>query len=159
MNIGICYEDMSHTKNANTLFDRFLQKHYRARLKDAVELNHWKGYPISYSYQVGKLQSPGRLVVGEAGRMTHPATAEGIYQGMRSGMLAAEALHAVLSNSADEAQTWAAYEAQCRRAFRASFWSAKIWRGAVKSPMLDWVVGFGQRPRVKRALARIMTQM
>jgi geranylgeranyl reductase family protein len=159
VNIGICYEDMSHRKNANALFDRFLQKHYGTRLTEAVQLNHWKGYPISYSYQVGKLQSPGRLVVGEAGRMTHPATAEGIYQGMRSGMLAAEALRDVLSNSADEAATWLAYEARCRRAFRASFWSAKIWRGAVKSPMLDWVVGFGQRPGVKRALARLMTQM
>jgi len=159
VNIGICYEDPSHKKNANLLFDRFLQKHYRTRLTDAVQLSHWKGSPISYSYQVGRLQAPGRLIVGEAGRMTHPATAEGIYQGMRSGMLAAEALCDVLSKSADEAQIWAAYEARCRQAFRTSFWSAKIWRGAVKSPMLDWVVGFGQQPTVKRALARLMGQM
>ena len=69
--------------------------------------------------------------------MTHPATAEGIYQGMRSGMIAAEALRDVLSDSVNETQAWAEYEARCRRAFRASFWSAKLWRGVVTSPLLD----------------------
>ena len=159
VNIGICYEDRFHTKNANVLFDDFLQKHYRTRLTGAVQLSHWKGSPISYSYRVGRLQSPGKLVVGEAGRMTHPATAEGIYQGMRSGMIAAEALCDVISKSADEAQAWAAYEARCREAFRASFWLAKLWRGAVKSHILDWVVGFGQQPTVKNAVAKLMTHM
>ena len=159
VNIGICYEDPSHTKNANVLFDRFLRKHYGTRLAAAVQLKHWKGSPISYSYRVRHLQSPGRLIVGEAGRLTHPATAEGIYQGMRSGMIAAEALRDVLSESSDEERTWTAYEARCRRAFRGSFWSARLWRGAVKTSLLDWMVGLGQQPGVKRALAKLMSQM
>src|SRR5262245_4173072 len=62
VNIGICYEDPIHTKNANALFDRFLEKHYKTRLDRAIQLRQWKGHPISYSYRVGKLQSPGRLV-------------------------------------------------------------------------------------------------
>jgi hypothetical protein len=48
--IGISYEDLSHTKNANTVFTQFLRKHYQARLAEAVQVGHWKGYPISYSY-------------------------------------------------------------------------------------------------------------
>ena len=159
VNIGICYEDPLHTKNANTVFEEFLRKHYRTRLAGAVQVGHWKGFPITYSYHVGELHSPGRLVIGEAGRMTHPATAEGIYQGMRSGVIAAEALRDVLSGSTAEADAFAAYEARCRRAFGASFWSAKIWRLAVTSPVLDWAVNAGKRPVVKTALARIMAQM
>jgi len=159
VNIGICYEDPLHQKNANALFDRFLQKHYRVRLSDSIQLNRWKGHPISYSYSVGQLQSPGRLVVGEAGRMTHPATAEGIYQGMHSGMMAAEALRDVLRNSVKEADAWPAYEARCRRAFGTSFFSAKLWLGAIKSPMLDWAVQLGRKPAVGRVLAKLMSQM
>jgi flavin-dependent dehydrogenase len=159
VNIGICYEDSNHSKNARRLFDQFLQKHYRTRLANAVQIGDWKGHPISYSYNVGSLTSPGRLVIGEAGRMTHPATAEGIYQGMRSGMLAAEALRDVLSKNRSEPDAWAAYEAACRGAFRVSFASAKIWRLAVQSPLLDWMVGAGQRPMVKTALGKLMAQM
>jgi geranylgeranyl reductase family protein len=159
VNIGICYEDPLHTKNANTLFEEFLRKHYRTRLAAATQVGHWKGFPIAYSYRVGELHSPGRLVIGEAGRMTHPATAEGIYQGMRSGIIAAEALGDVLAGSTDEATAFATYEARCRCVFGLSFWSARIWRRAVTSPVLDWVVNAGKRPAIKTALARIMAQM
>jgi hypothetical protein len=76
-----------------------------------------------------------------------------------SGMIAAEAVSRVLSNTTDETQARAEYETRCRRTFRASFWSAKIWRRFVTSPVLDWVVSFGQLPAVKTALARIMAQM
>lgn len=159
VNIGICYEDCRHEKNSKTLFEQFLKKYYQARLSDAVQIDKWKGHPISYSYRVGRLQSPGRLIVGEAGRITHPATGEGIYQGMRSGVLAAHALHEALSDPAFEKRAWSAYEESCRRAFRTSFLSAKVWRGAVNSPLLDFVVNFGQKPAVKRALSKIMSLM
>jgi len=91
--------------------------------------------------------------------MTHPATAEGIYQGMRSGMIAAEALRDVISQSANEQQAWTAYQSRCRRAFLASFWSARLWHCTVASPLLDVVVRFGQTPMVKTALAKLMAQM
>jgi geranylgeranyl reductase family protein len=159
VNIGICYEDPHHTKNGRTLFNQFLQKHYQARLAGAVQVGDWKGHPISYSYWVEQLHSPGRLVIGEAGRMTHPATAEGIYQGMRSGMIAAEALRDVLSQPNNEQKVWATYEARCRHAFRVSFWSARLWRRAIRSPLLDSLVGFCHRPLGKRALNKLMAQM
>lgn len=159
VNIGICYEDPQHTKNARKLFHDFLHKHYQARLTGAVQIGDWKGHPISYSYLVNRLHSPGRLVIGEAGRMTHPATAEGIYQGMRSGMIAAEAVADVMSRSKSEHDAWTTYETRCRQAFRTSFSSAKLWRAAVRTPLLDWLVGFGQRPSVKTALAKLMAKM
>jgi geranylgeranyl reductase family protein len=159
VNIGICYEDPDHTKNARYLFQQFLDKHYRSRLAGAAQVGDWKGHPISYSYRVGSLFSPGRLIIGEAGRMTHPATAEGIYQGMRSGMIAAEAVRDVLHASASEESAFAAYQRKCRRAFLASFWSAKLWRGAVNTRLLDCVVDLGQRPAVKTALGKLMAQM
>jgi geranylgeranyl reductase family protein len=159
VNIGICYEDANRTKNGRKLFQQFLQKHYQPRLAGAVPMGDWKGHPISYSYRVTQLHSPGRLVIGEAGRMTHPATAEGIYQGMRSGMIAAEAIGDVVFHSKSESEAWATYEASCRRAFGTSFWSAKLWRHAVTSPLLDWAVRVGQQPMVRTALGKLMAQM
>lgn len=159
VNIGICYEDPDHCKNARTLFGRFLDKHYRSRLTGAIQIGDWKGHPISYSYRLGQLHSPGRLVIGEAGRMTHPATAEGIYQGMRSGMIAAEAVHDVLSHSKTENAAWARYQSRCRSAFQTSFMCAKLWRGAVTWRVLDSFVGLCQRPMGKKALNKLMAQM
>jgi len=159
VNIGICYEDPDHTKNARTLFQQFLNKHYRARLSGSVQVGEWKGHPISYSYDIGPLQSPGRLVIGEAGRMTHPATAEGIYQGMRTGMIAAETLRDVVTKSGTEQQAWNNYESRCREAFGFSFRSAKLWRRVIQSPIPDWLVGFGQRPAIKTAIGKLMAQM
>ena len=91
--------------------------------------------------------------------MAHPATGEGIYQGMLSGVLAAEALREALCDPTEEKRATSAYEERCRRAFRASFWSAKVWRGAVNSHLLAAVVSFGQKPSVKRALSKIMSLM
>lgn len=159
VNIGICYEDANHTKNARTLFEQFLHKHYQPRLSRAVPVGGWRGHPISYCYRVGRLHSPGRLVIGEAGRMTHPATAEGIYQGMRSGMLAASPIRDVVFQAKRERDAWATYERRCRRAFGPSFGSAALWRGAVTSPVLDWVVSLGQQRMVRTAVAKLMAHM
>jgi len=159
VNIGICYEDPAHRLNARQLFGRFLDKHYRARLGAATPVGRFKGHPIAYCYRVGRLASAGRLVVGEAGRMTQPATAEGIYQGMRSGVLAAEALAAILSGREREAAALAAYENRCRRAFRLSFGGAAVWRAAIRSSLPDWIVTTAQRPAVRRAIGRLMATM
>ena len=91
--------------------------------------------------------------------MTHPATAEGIYQGMRSGMLAASAIRDVVFQAKRERDAWATYERRCRRAFGPSFVSAALWRGAVTSPVLDWVVSLGQQRMVRTALAKLMAHM
>jgi menaquinone-9 beta-reductase len=164
VNIGITYEDGEPgsgemKQNARALFQRFLDKHYAARLANATQLGAWKGHPIVYSYEIGKLTAPGKMVIGEAGLMTHPATAEGIYQGMRSGMLAAEAVRDVILRGRDEAAAMAEYEQRCRKAFQLSFWGGALFRAAVKTPLLDWIVRASTNPRVASATAKLMAQM
>lgn len=159
VNIGICYADDRHEKNARRLFSAFLEKHYAARLRGARQRGDFKGHPIAWSYRIGALTSPGRIVVGEAGRMTHPATAEGIYQGMRSGMHAAEALAGVLHGRADEGSALRRYEAQCRRAFGASFLAARLVKGVIRSPIPDWIAAVGENAIVRRVTGRAMAAM
>jgi geranylgeranyl reductase family protein len=159
VNIGICYDDPRLTLNARELFDRFLDKHYRQRLGNSRQVGDYKGHPISYTTTVQRLTSPGRIVVGEAGRMTHPATAEGIYQGMRSGMLAAQALHSILKRDADPKRGLRSYERACAKAFNVSFRGASLWRQFVSSGGLDLTVGLLKRPASRRLLARCMAQM
>jgi len=159
VNIGICYEDPEHRRNGRRVFEAFLDRHYARRLHAAEQIGGFKGHPIAYTFRVGRLTSPGRLVAGEAGRMVHPATAEGIAQGMRSGIFAAEAVAAALDGRVSERAARARYEARCRRAFGASFAAARLWRAAVTSSALDRVVAAVQRPVVKTALARLMAAM
>lgn len=159
VNIGITYEDPAHELKARQLFQRFLDKHYKQRLSTARQVGKWKGHPIAYDYRVENLSSPGRVVVGEAGRMTHPATAEGIYQGMRSGMMAAEALRDILAGVRSEREALRRYERGCRRAFNASFIGGALFRKAVQTPVLDWVVSTNERPLVKSMTAKIMALM
>lgn len=159
VNIGICYEDKDLAKNARHLFAAFLQKHYGHRLAGARQVGKLQGHPIAYSPTIGKLTSPGRIVVGEAGRMTHPATAEGIYQGMRSGTLAAEALHDVLVGGGSPLSAFSRYEAACRRVFGMSFRGALLWRRLVSAGALDLVAAAMRRPIAQRMLAKTMARM
>jgi geranylgeranyl reductase family protein len=161
VNIGITYEEApgAPKQNARELFDAFLDKHYKARLADAKELKPRKGHPVVWNYTPEKLTRPGAIVVGEAGLMTHPATAEGIYQGMRSGMLAAEAISDVTSRGWDEAKALAGYEAACRKTFRASFLAGGAFRRFMRTNALDWVVRAGQTPAVQSVTAKLLASI
>lgn len=159
VNIGITYEDADPKQNARELFARFLEAQYATRLRGATQIGALKGHPIHYSYEIGDLTGPGRLVIGEAGLMTHPSTAEGIYQGMRSGMMAAEAVSDILAGRASEDDALDRYERGCRRAFQLSFWGGAAFRRLVRSPLLDWMVRLGDQPLVKSSAARLMAAM
>lgn len=160
VNIGITYEDdPAAKKNARQLFKRFLDKYFTERLEGATQIGGFKGHPIVWSYEVEKLTAPGRLVIGEAGLMTHPATAEGIYQGMRSGMLGAEAISDVLVGGKSEAEAMAGYEERCQRAFRLSFLGGGAFRKLVRTDALDWMVRLSDAPVVQSATAKLMAQM
>jgi geranylgeranyl reductase family protein len=126
VNIGIGYEDTEGRLKAREVFAEFLDRHYRDFIASARQIGPWKGQPISSSFKIEKLTSPGRIVVGEAGRIVHPATGEGIYQAFHSGVLAAEALHATLCLGTDAADALERYEAACRDVFDRPF---RIGRG------------------------------
>lgn len=159
VNIGITYEDDHKLKNARRLFQAFLDKHFRERLRGATQIGKWKGHPIVYTYDIGKLWSPGRVVVGEAGRMTHPATGEGIYQGLRSGMFAAEALADVIRGKASEAEAMTRYDRRCAKTFLLSFWAGGLFRGVLHTPALDYVVKATNMPRLQAATAKVLAHM
>ncbi|PRQ02492.1 putative oxidoreductase [Enhygromyxa salina] len=159
VNIGITYEDDRKRKNARRIFTAFLNKHFCERLRDAEQLGKWKGHPIVYTYRTGALWSPGRVVVGEAGRMTHPATGEGISQAMRSGIFAAEALADILSGVANEHDALNRYDRRCAKAFMPSFWVGGLFRGVLRTPLFDKALAIGSSPRVKSAMAHVLAHM
>ena len=165
VNIGITYEDETNAdgsvtkKNARELFTRFLDKHYEPRLTQAKRIGPLKGHPIVWSRRVEKLTAPGRFIIGETGLMTHPATAEGIYQGMRSGMLAAEAASDILSGRRSEREAFAEYERACKKAFQLSFLAGDAFRGLVRTSALDWMVAATDQPLVQSATAKLMAQI
>jgi flavin-dependent dehydrogenase len=159
VNIGITYEDPGNVRNAREVFTRFLERHYAARLRGATQIGAWKGHPIAYSYRIGELTSPGCMVIGEAGLLTHPATAEGIYQGMKSGVLSAEALRKVHLLGEPEETAFAEYERRVKSAFQLSFLGGALFRALVKTPALDWLVKVGEQPMVQSAAAKVMAAM
>jgi menaquinone-9 beta-reductase len=159
VNIGITYEDDHKLVNARRLFDMFLRKHYGQRLREATQIGKWKGHPIVYTYRTGSLSSPGRVVVGEAGRMTHPATGEGISQAMRSGMYAAEAIADVRAGAATEREALVRYERRCASSFLPSFWAGRLFRSVLRTPLFDYAVKAKNMPAIKAATARLLAHM
>jgi len=160
VNIGICYEDPKDGKhNARELFQKFLDVHYKERLKDATQVGAWKGHPVFWSYEIEKLTRPGAVVIGESGLMTHPATAEGIYQGMKSGMMGAEAISDVLSGRYPESKAFATYEKRCNKAFRLSFLGGGVFRRLIRTNALDWLIKAGETPAIQSVTAKLMAAM
>ena len=160
VNIGITYEDKPGQKhNARELFREFLDKYYGERLANATQVGGWKGHPVVWSYEIEKLWQPGSVIIGEAGLMTHHATAEGIYQGMRSGMLGAEAVADILAGRETEARAFARYEKRCRREFQLSFWGGGVFRKIIRTPVVDWMIGATDSTMVQSATARLMAHM
>jgi flavin-dependent dehydrogenase len=159
VNIGITYDDDAKVKNARVLFREFLDRYFKERLANAKPIGKFKGHPIVYCYRPRHLTSPGRIVIGEAGRMTHPATGEGIYQAMHTGVLAAEAIESITSARSSERQAFAAYERFATRKFTASFWAGGAFRGLLHTPLFDAAVKIGSRPRMQQATARVLASL
>jgi flavin-dependent dehydrogenase len=160
VNIGIAYEEEERGRqNARQLFQRFLDKHYRDRLKGCPQIGAFKGHPVVWRARVRRLTAPGCFVIGESGRLTHPATAEGIYQAMRSGMMAAAAIGDVFHRGVAERTAAERYDRGCVRAFQASFMAGLAFRAALRTPVLDWLVAAAHVPHVQRLTATVLARM
>ena len=160
VNIGITYEDRDgEKKNARELFQRFLDAYYADRLREAEPVGAWKGHPIVYTYNIGRLFSRGRVVVGEAGRMTHPATGEGISFGMRSGIWAGDALRDILLRKVPETAALKIYTARCAAAFSPSFWAGRAFRRLLRTGVLDRAVDLAQTQVVQEIMRRFLAHL
>lgn len=99
------------------MFRRFLDDHYGRRLSRATQVGAFKGHPIVYTTWVGHCVAPGALYLGEAARVTHNATGEGISHAMQSGIYAADAVADVLAGRTSEEEAWKAYVWKHRKRF------------------------------------------
>jgi geranylgeranyl reductase family protein len=150
--IGVVFEDTG--TSARQVFDAFVAKHYHHRLSRAQAVSEVEQQPSVCTFRPQKLYSAGRLVVGEAGRMAHPLSGEGISYGMQSGILGADAIHRVLKSSVGEAEAFADYEAACQRA--CSFFGARIWQRLLAGPALDLAAAVLEIPTIHRYATRLL---
>ena len=156
VNIGITYDDDGKEKKARDVFQQFLDRQYAGRLAGAKQLGRWKGFPIVYTYRTGPLAGPGYFAAGEAGRLTHPATGEGISQGMLSARYAAEAIAEIDAGRRSEAGAARRYERRCAASFAPSFLLGGAFRGALRAPVMDWVVRASALPVIQRTATRFL---
>jgi geranylgeranyl reductase family protein len=162
VNIGICMdgEDEGGKKtgrNVREVFQRFIDDHYAERLRGARQIGRLKGHPISYTTWVSHTHVPGMVFLGEAARITHNATGEGIYQAMQSGVFVAEAVAAALGGTPEE-EAMRRYAWTCRRRFTASFLIGHAVRGLVQTPLLDGVATLYNSPTVRNTVSRVFAQ-
>jgi geranylgeranyl reductase family protein len=144
VNIGICIDGQQADgqkvdRSVRDVFSRFLQDHYAARLTHARQVGRFKGHPIVYTTWIANNTAPGRLSLGEAARMTHHVTGEGIYQAMQSGVYAADALASILHTGVLETDAFSRYEWTCRKRFTAGFLAGHALRALMKTPALDYL--------------------
>lgn len=161
VNIGICVDGQDEdgnksTKNLRTTFEGFLQRYYGEQLKTAKQLGKWKGHPIVYTTWIGEMTRPGGLYLGEAARITHNATGEGISQAMESGVFAAEAVAAVLKKGTSESSAWRGYVNQHRKRFTGSFLAGHALRAVIDSSFLDGVADLYNNPTVRKLVTKVL---
>jgi menaquinone-9 beta-reductase len=166
VNIGICVDAQDRSgqpaePDLRGLFQRFVDDHYRAALRTARPVGRLKGHPIVFTTWVARCTERGALWVGEAARVTHNATGEGIAQAMQSGLFAAEAVSAVVRGELSEPRAWRRYVWAHRRRFTGGFAAGHLLRGMAAAGSLDAVARayrsiWGQR-FIERLLGSAMT--
>lgn len=161
VNIGICIDgqDEGGTKTKKPLkatFEQFLAEHYGAALSKATQVGKLKGHPIVYTNWVRDCTRAGALYLGEAARVTHNATGEGIFQAMQSGIFAAEAVRRVVKGEETEAESWSGYLWQHRKRFTAGALGGLLLRAVVDSTLLDRVAGAYNNPTVRKLVVTLL---
>jgi geranylgeranyl reductase family protein len=161
VNIGICIDGedsdgRKQTRPLREIFQKFLDDQYGAQMKKAKPLGKWKGHPISYTTWVGNMTMPGALVLGEAARMTHLATGEGIFQAMQSGIFAADSIADVVDSKATESAAWKSYVWKHRKRFTVGIAGGLLLRAVVDSPVLDGVARLYNNNTVRKGVVRLL---
>src|SRR5713101_3132174 len=161
VNIGICVDAQDSQGNAvkrnlRSAFREFLDAHYREALRHARQVGRLKGHPIAFTTWVAKCTAPGALWVGEAARVTHNATGEGISQAMQSGIFAAEAVASVVSGECSERSAWRNYLWRHRRQFTPGFAAGHLLRAVVDSSVLDRVARAYNSTSGQRLIQRLL---
>jgi len=142
VNIGICVDAQDEygrkvPRDLRATFRRFLDRHFAQELRTARQIGALKGHPIVHTTWIASVSRPGALLLGEAARLTHHGTGEGISQAMQSGVYAAEAVARVVRGELSEAAARRGYLRTLRRRFTPEFAAGHVLRNLVSSGMLD----------------------
>jgi len=142
VNIGICIDAQDEygrkvPRNLRAVFQGFLDRHYGDVLRTAKQIGAWKGHPIVHTTWIANVTRPGALLIGEAARLTHSGTGEGISQAMQSGMYGADAVARVVRGEASETVAWRGYLHALRKRFTVGFAAAYLLRDMVSSGAMD----------------------
>jgi geranylgeranyl reductase family protein len=155
VNIGICYDPNDPTDPKSILED-IIDRHVgRARMKGAEQVAcecstvvKYRGAPIVYTGEVGRITAPGALYMGEAARLTNAATGEGIYHAMRSASIAADVISQNLNGT-----TNATYERAIHRTFNWRLQAALAFMKVVPTPAFHFVTSLVAHRPVEKTLA------
>lgn len=142
VNIGICVDAQDEygrkvPRDLRAVFRGFLDRHFATELRTARQIGSLKGHPIVHTTWIANVSRPGALLLGEAARLTHHGTGEGISQAMQSGVYAAEAVERVARGRVGEAAAWRGYLHALRRRFTPEFAAGHLLRELVSDGMLD----------------------
>jgi geranylgeranyl reductase family protein len=157
VNIGLCiYEDNLNGKTITEIFDNFLDKYYKDRLKNAELIGKILSYPINTDSSVTDVAAPGLLLCGEAGRMCNPATAEGISFALESGYLAAESIAEALKDGEIDQKKLMVYEKKCKKAFNLRLRGSAVFSYLVTTRFFTALISLGSNRLVKKVVDRII---
>ncbi|HUG14598.1 MAG TPA: NAD(P)/FAD-dependent oxidoreductase [Thermomicrobiales bacterium] len=108
--------------------------------------------------RVRQVSGDGYVLVGDAAGFFDPFTGEGIYDALRGGALAAEAIAAALQRGDTSAAAFAGYDAERRRAFASKRRAAWLVQAFVRSPrLMDYaVIRIARRPRVASTMTGVL---
>ncbi|HEY3446228.1 MAG TPA: NAD(P)/FAD-dependent oxidoreductase [Myxococcales bacterium] len=162
VNIGVCVDSVDargrkRFQNLRALYQELLDDYFGDRLKKARQVGEWKSHPISHTVWVKDVAKPGVLYLGEAARLVHNATGEGIFQAMQSGLYAASAVRDVLVDGVAEERAWRQYTRTLRFRFTVPFALGYVVRGALGSPLLDVVARLHNSPTVRRVAGTVIS--
>lgn len=159
VNIGICMDgqekDGSKSKRSvREVFEQFLKDHYADKLARAKQIGRFKGHPIVYTTWIANTYAPGRLTIGEAARVTHHLTGEGIYQAMQTGVYGADAVASILRDGVSERRAFEKYEWKLRARFVPGFIVGHGLRALMKTSVLDHLADLYSHDMVRALITR-----
>jgi geranylgeranyl reductase family protein len=161
VNIGICIDAQDEygrkvPRDLRTVFRGFLNRHYAKELGPARQVGGWKGHPIVHTTWIANVSRPGALLIGEAARLTHNGTGEGISQAMQSGIHAAEAVARVVRVEATESEAWRGYLRALRKRFTVGFAAGHLLRSMVSDGILDTLARTYNSASFQKAIHRLV---
>ena len=123
-NVGIWVRaDVHDARRAplRSLLERFLARHPE-RFDGARPVSPVRAWPLPLAPAPWSRAEPGLLLAGDAAALADPLSGEGLWQALRSGQLAAEAVAGDAGGETGRRQAAAAYLRACTREFGREAW-------------------------------------